>query len=117
LAEDLEMRGWMRGGRMSSKRSPEDVDAGDVELEAWRRASRRGLTDDAERRAVRTIRGVVDDIVTDYYDAQVNQECSTAFRLSEVVQDRYFLDPSLCCSSVQGLSLADIEIYSLDPDI
>ena len=53
---------------MSSKRSPEDVDAGDVELEAWRRASRRGLTDDAERRAVRTIRGVVDDIVTDYYD-------------------------------------------------
>ena len=68
MAEDLEMRGWMRGGRMSSKRSPEDVDAGDVELEAWRRASRRGLTDDAERRAVRTIRGVVDDIVTDYYD-------------------------------------------------
>lgn len=48
---------------MSSKRSPEDVDAGDVELEAWRRASRRGLTDDAERRAVRTIRGVVDDMV------------------------------------------------------
>jgi hypothetical protein len=68
LAEDLEMRGWMRGGRMSSKRSPDDVDVGDVELEAWRRESRRGLTDAAERRAVRTIRGVVDDIVTDYYD-------------------------------------------------